>query len=370
MTDLRGTPRVAWIDIARAYGIILVIYGHFVERLYDAGYRAAYLQTKYLFSYTIPLFFVLSGYVFHSRGENLRTYLKGHAASRLIPVLFFNVLGLIIFVLLYPPADKAALKEIVVDALSMVRGQPLYDWAMWFLVCLFTVEMIHFFVGKYARTPRRLAAMAIASYLIGWFVLWQATLITQATGLARNFWFIHEAPVAYAFYLAGILARRLDIIERPKPLGRLALCSILFAVTLVTFDLNTGAFVHRKQVVLMSGGSNGSLWAFPIPALAGAFMVCYLARLTRPTRWLLFIAGSTIPLLGLGGLIHNYLNPLVGQRLSAFLPETQLAVLLAAAITTAATIAACAPFMYLLRRYLPQLMGRPRVNGPLLRNLI
>ena len=120
----------------------------------------------------------------------------------------------------------------------------------------------------------------------------------------------------------------------------------------------------------MSGGSNGSLWAFPVPALAGAFLVCYLARLTRPTRWLLFIAGSTIPLLGLDGLIHNYGNPLAAQWLSGFLPDTQLAVLLAATIATAATIVLCAPLMYLFSHYLPQLMGRPKVNGPLLRNLI
>jgi hypothetical protein len=33
-------------------------------------------------------------------------------------------------------------------------------------------------------------------------------------------------------------------------------------------------------------------------------------------------------------------------------------------------VAICAPAMYLLSRYVPQLMGRPKVNGPLLKNLI
>jgi acyltransferase len=370
MAETQRSPRMPWIEVAKACGIILVIYGHFVERLYDANYRAAYLQTKYLFAFTIPVFFVLSGYVFRDRGEDFRTYLKSHAASRLIPVLVFNLLGLAVFVTLYPPVDQADLREIIFDILSMVRGHPTYNWAMWFLVCLFTVEMIHFFLGKYATTSRRLIVFAIGAYLIGWFVLWQATLITEATGLARNFWFIHEVPVAYALYLVGILARRLDIIERPTPLGRLVLCGALLVVTFATFNLNTGPFVHEKQVVLMSGGSNGSLWAFPVTALTGAFLVCYLARLTRPARWLLFIAGSTIPLLGLDGLLHNYGNPLAAQWLSGFLPDTQLAVLVAATIATAATIAVCAPLMYLLSHYLPQLMGRPKVNGPLLRNLV
>jgi acyltransferase len=370
MAETQRSPRLPWIQVAKAYGIILVVYGHFVERLYDANYHAAYLQVKYLFAFTIPLFFVLSGYVFRDRGEDFRTYLKRHAASRLIPVLIFNLLGLVVFLALHPPADKSSLKAVILDVLRWVSGHPTYNWAMWFLVCLFTVEISHFFLGRYATTSRRLVVLAMGSYLTGWFVLWQATFITEATGLVRNFWFIHEAPVAYALYLVGMLARRLDIIERPASWGRLLLAGVLLAVTLATFDLNTGPFAHRKQVVLMSGGSNGSLWAFPVTALAGAFMLCYLSRLTRPARWLLFIGGATIPLLGLDGIIHNYINPLLAQRLSGFLPDTQLAVLMAGLLATAGTIAICSPAMYLLNRYLPQLMGRPKVKGPLLKNLV
>ena len=370
MIEARKTTRLPWIEVAKAFGIILVVYGHFAERLYEANYHAAFLQVKFLFAFTIPFFFVLSGYVYRDRGEDFRTFLKSHAASRLIPVLVFNLLGLVVFLALYPPADKASLKEVLFDVLSWARGHPTYNWAMWFLVCLFTLEIIHYFAGRYATTTRRLIALAIGSYLVGWFVLWQASFITGATGLARNFWFIHEAPIAYALYLAGILARRLNLIERPGRWGGLLIFFALLALTLATFNLNTGPFVHRKQVVLMSGGSNGSIWAFPVTALAGAFMLCYLSRLTRPVRWLVFIGGATIPLLGLDGIIHNHVNPLLAQRLSAFLPDTQLAVLAAGLVVTIGTIVLCSPAMYLLNRYVPQLMGRPKVKGPWLKNLV
>ena len=56
--------------------------------------------------------------------------------------------------------------------------------------------------------------------------------------------------------------------------------------------------------------------------------------------------------------------------MSGFLPDTQLAVLTAGLLATAGTIAICLPAMYLLNRYLPQLMGRPKVKGPLLKNLV
>ena len=370
MIDTHRSARIPWIDVAKAYGIILAVYGHFAERLYDAKYHAAFVQVQVPFCVYDPVLLFAFGLCLRDRGEDFGTFLKTHAASRLIPVLVFNLLGLAVFVTLYPPVDKASLKEVIFNVLTFVRGHPTYNWATWFLVCLFTVEIIHFFLGKYATSMLRLVTLAVGSYLVGWFLLWQVTLITSATGIARNFWFIHEAPVAYSLYLVGILARRLDIFERPTALGRLWLFGALLGVTLATFNLNHGPFAHEKQVVLMSGGSNGSLWAFPLTALSGSLMLGYLSRMTRPVNWLLFIGASTIPLLGLDGIIHNFINLPLAQWLSGFLPDTQMAVLLAALLGTAVTIAVCAPLMYLLSHYVPQLMGRPKVNGPLLKNLV
>jgi len=50
--------RILWIDIAKAYGIILVFYGHFVERLSRLGYEAAFIPLKFIYSFHMPLFFI------------------------------------------------------------------------------------------------------------------------------------------------------------------------------------------------------------------------------------------------------------------------------------------------------------------------
>ena len=184
--------------------------------------------------------------------------------------------------MVYPPTDKASLKQVVFSVLSFLRGYPSYNWVMWFVVCLFTVEILHYFVGRHATTSLRLVVLAVVSYLIGWFLFWQSTLIVSATGIARNFWFINEALIAYPFYVAGILARRLRIFDRPPIIGRLLIFLALLGVTLATFDLNSGPFVYKKPVVVMAGGSHGSLWLFPLTALAGSLMMGYLARLTPP----------------------------------------------------------------------------------------
>uniref|UniRef100_UPI001C2F5592 acyltransferase family protein n=1 Tax=Micrococcus sp. GbtcB5 TaxID=2824750 RepID=UPI001C2F5592 len=51
-----GTNRVEWIDTAKGMGIFLVILGH----TGSLGGRI----TNYIYSYHMPLFFFLSGYLF------------------------------------------------------------------------------------------------------------------------------------------------------------------------------------------------------------------------------------------------------------------------------------------------------------------
>ena len=41
--------RIFWLDAAKAYGMILVFYGHFVERVYQTGNEAALLQERLIY---------------------------------------------------------------------------------------------------------------------------------------------------------------------------------------------------------------------------------------------------------------------------------------------------------------------------------
>jgi len=52
------------------------------------------------------------------------------------------------------------------------------------------------------------------------------------------------------------------------------------------------------------------------------------------------------------------------------LPGTPLTVLWVGCTMTVGSLAVCMPLIALLKRWLPQLVGRPAVAGPLLKNLI
>mgnify|MGYP001578714306 CR=1 FL=1 len=79
--------RLDWIDIAKFLGIVLVVSGHVISSSSPGG---AYI-VWFIFLFHMPLFFVLSGYVFRSLPASV--LMRRRAKTLLIPYISF--IGLI-----------------------------------------------------------------------------------------------------------------------------------------------------------------------------------------------------------------------------------------------------------------------------------
>ena len=86
------TKRIRMIDIARFYGIALVYYGHFIERIMYLKNPTAALHYKFIYSFHMLLFFVLAGFITKENDLlfDFRKYVRHRFFSRLIPFLFFT----------------------------------------------------------------------------------------------------------------------------------------------------------------------------------------------------------------------------------------------------------------------------------------
>ncbi len=86
--------RIRFIDIARFYAMALVFYGHFIEELMLLKNPAAAAQYKFIYSFHMVLFIVLSGYVAKERdlAWGIGKFLKHRFFSRLLPFIFFTFL--------------------------------------------------------------------------------------------------------------------------------------------------------------------------------------------------------------------------------------------------------------------------------------
>ncbi|MDO6386053.1 acyltransferase family protein [Uliginosibacterium sp. 31-12] len=126
-----------WIDAAKGVGIVLVVYGHVARGLLNAGLDAGpwmKMLDAVIYSFHMPLFFILSGYLLEGsvvrHGWNL---VAKRAGSLLYPFVVWSLLQGGIEVLLSRHKNFPVSIEDVLLGLIFPRQQFWYLYALFFL---------------------------------------------------------------------------------------------------------------------------------------------------------------------------------------------------------------------------------------------
>lgn len=177
--------RLAYIDIAKGIGILMVVLGHIRTSLYL--HDAIYL-------FHMPLFFLLSGMVFKENEEWL-TCMKKKVKYLLLPYLFFMVM----FVPLRMITDTLCNGgTFPIFRLSML-GLSYFDKPLWFVFALFVVigivRTLLSFVHNKLVTASMVCILGIAGYL----------LLSQHMELPLH---LSRALFGLPFFVFGVMVRK------------------------------------------------------------------------------------------------------------------------------------------------------------------
>jgi acyltransferase len=354
--------RVEWIDTVKAIGIFLVFYGHYIEIIAtDYGSAAGVAQFKFIYSFHIPLFFILSGFFFKESDDKLNK-VTSLAYQRIIPVLTFAILSLPLWVLYNKAKFHAFSVEKIADkALYYLGGDPQLNIITWFLICLFTTEVLIVLLGFKSANKTRNAFLGIFFLLAGFFITEYAHLLTTYTKLEPNFWYIHESIVAMGFYLLGNwLYSFISSMESRKS----SLLHLLIPAALALLILSNTLF-SPQEAVIISTSKHGSLLPFIINSLAGTLLIIGIGRLIPYNKVTAFLGANTLILLGLNGVFFHFVNRLVVKL--TLVSTSPAYVTINCLVVTIVSLALCYPVIYLFDKYLPQLFGKPYADGPLLK---
>jgi len=361
--------RLYWIDNAKALGIIAVFYGHIIEKVFLTSGSVAYLQFKLIYSFHMPLFFILAGYIAKQPGLDFHSFIKDKFLSRILPFVFFNIL----IIPIYLATDVMMQKQIepqqlIFAAMQLIRGFPSFNFVTWFLVCLFTVEVLHFIVSSYLNgNKKKYVFFIILFYILGWVISREKSYVVNMLQFGE-FWYVYEAFVAYSFYLVGklIFVAKLDSKMTNKFVSILVL--LISLILLVgTFDLNSGPFSNTpQQVVLVAAGIYGNPFFFPLTAIAGSIFIIIFSRMIGSISLFDFLGRNTLILMGLNGFYYHFINTCFINYSIKFISGSEFSIFLLCAVLTCISLILCVPFILLLERYLPQLTGNPKVAGPIL----
>lgn len=365
-------PRVDSVDTARFIGIFFVYWGHITEQIMYLHNDIAAAQYKYIYSFHMPVFFVLSGQIARDWGARMTPgpFVASRLASRFAPLLAFNlVLGLVSLWSKpdFPPIPLQTASDYGHAIVMTLTRLPVFDIPTWFLFCLISVEAIHYIVYRFLRgSELRLLLAILAFYLVGYFLNLRVDFFAAGT----NYWLWNEAITAYAFYLVGVFLQRRGWLAGPAPRMMMWLGAVIaFALVYLTYDLNQGPFRLIRAVVILAAGHGHIFW-FPVTALIGSAGIIFLARALPDWRWLPYMGRNALILMGLNGIVYHQANTKLAHWFVAHAAPDAWAVTGFCLTVSVASLVATVPVVLFLNLYLPQLFGKPTARGPLLPPLL
>lgn len=369
-----GTKKVSKLDFlitGRGYAITAVFIGHLLSAYYSSG-NPNLLPAGHPFQVgLLPFFIVLSGAFYARVDTTFLPYFKLKLLQRYLPVLFFSVIMLPLYFYLNNDMYRQAMRF----SSSYLLGIPTANWPTWFLIALMTAELFYYFINKQSLSRKKSLIIAFALYCVGWFInYYKFQYDFWVFGLSM-FWMIGSAPLFLACMILGNTYRK-DILKvsRWSYKKLIITACISFAILLIFSGMNTELPQDNNQnllkyirndMVKMFIGQYGNGVYFFISGLAGVVFCLMMSRLLPANRLMRSIGEHSLILFCLNGAFHHSLNYVMTKHF--LLPaDTLFWGVLYATVLGTLSIIVCLPIAIVLQKWLPQLVGKPMLKGPLL----
>ena len=286
---IQAKPRLKWVDCAKGVAMLSVILGHCLEYINsDMGCKTLLLPIVYSFS--IPLFFMISGFFHKSEGVGFGKYLLKKTKSILVPYATFTVICLAVSAIrIY--IFKTPLDCTVFQEFKLIVVQRHYNM-LWFMAVLFLTEIAAYFLLR--KRNYILISVVIAISVLSAFLL-------RRYGFLYLPWSIDIVPFAMVFYAVGFAVRNLE--EK-------VLCKWLFpaylviglALTIINLKITSGL-----RYVNMYKADYGSLPLYFLAGIAMSLAILCLCKWIGKSKLFGYIGKNSLIFYGFHPTVLTFL---------------------------------------------------------------
>lgn len=341
----KTTKRIPWIDAAKAVGILCIVFGH----MYQTGFL-----NKAVYSFHVPLFFFLSGTVFHYGEIGLKSMVKKRARTLLLPYYVFTLISLIVYAALGFIAQSAlgghmeySPKEILL--LSAIGYSPT-NRPLWFLPCLFVMEILLWCCVRLENrtSNKRIFRGVVFGILILLTVLYAGLRHYKIPFAADKA--VALLPFAYSGYCLNQRTPRMSLAAKSKALRGIG--ALLVLVSGVALGTCVNAKIELRNLEI------GNPWVFYLSAAFSIAGIVELCNILPNTRVLQYVGKNTMPIL----LLHKF--PVIFfQSMCPFVKHwIARGSIVGSILATIASICLCCIAGEVIRRIWPALIGYPRLQ--------
>lgn len=270
------SKRIEWIDSLKGIGIIMVVLGHsgIPENI-----------NKYILSFHMPLFFFISGYLSNYSKYKFIVFVKKKINTLLKPYFIFSIISYIMWILMEKPFTNSnvnILKPLIGILYSTnVNDYMIFNGPLWFLTCLFIVEIIFFIIHNLLKSKIKIIFILAIMYFISEFFIINRSVVLP--------WSIEISLTAIIFFGIGFILKnnlKFDLINKNK---------IIF-ILLISIILNRYS-VENNSNIYMYNNIYGDYFTFYIGALSGINICIIIANILKKSQLLKFYGENSIIIL-------------------------------------------------------------------------
>lgn len=280
--------RLTWIDNAKGIGILLVVLGH--------TYGIPVQLHHIIYSFHMPLFFLLSGYTFRGenvRAERLREYIRRMARAYLVPYFLLaglNLCGNALYELYcrnFSPVQQLRYLGGILYGYANMTWMPMCS-PIWFLVSIFLVKTLYAAVFLRLDSEKRHVAAAVCAL---------AAYGSSLLPLPRLPWNLLPSLFGVFFFHIGAWMGEKDLVSRLRGNRKW----LLWGTAAAVLCLNIAA----DNLVGMNENTYGNLGAFLLTSLLYSLLLMTLS----PGRQglLTWIGQNSMIFMGFNYLMRAYM---------------------------------------------------------------
>lgn len=272
------------LDMLRGFGIILMVAGHMGWDNFNI----------YVYSFHMPLFYFLSGYLLKTDASISFSMLALQRFKRLmIPYYLFGIVHYFIYLIVKGFQTGDAGELLLNLALFPTQGLPVAG-ALWFLPSLFVAELLlYLFMKCFKKNWMQMIAMAVI-LLLGFYInylKWKLPLGMETS------------TVAVLFCYVGYLFKKyetMNFIMNRK---------IIFSTGLITLFLPCNCLCYKNGLVGMFFGDYHNEFIFLFCAFYGILFWWFMTKLVC-NFWSRLCVGRIIIYAGMNSLVFLAFNQL------------------------------------------------------------
>lgn len=280
------SKRINFIDIAKAFAIIFIAFGHTIVHSAHCGNIF-----KFLYSFHVVLFFILSGYTFKiKKDESIKEFIWKKFKRIMVPYFIWAILFLIPYMIfgsnIGNTLDTSSSFDFKQQIINIIYGNGnasalKQNTSLWFLPALFSIEILYYIIIYNINKLKINKIIIIIPLLI-------------VSYLSNNYlniylpWGINTSLVIGVLFYIGYLCKEYNLFSKEK-IFRIRFIIILFIIGFLAFYFNdTVSCVDYKY---------GNLTLALLSGFCLSVCIIYLSFKISKNRILEYIGRNTMGIL-------------------------------------------------------------------------